>query len=255
MVPVAKAIGHLSLDNSTTFSYLAKVILATVKLSDSVLKECCGQVTQEIKSLCSTNHPSCLRKKSKEDLQLFTWDILVSELQTKCPIFWQLLESATNNPNAKDNKVKTPSHIEKATCSAGAKLISIFNDDMCAIRHLNSIMLKKSGLKKIGFLRLCATYDAMCYNTTNTIQENFGKEHDEQVLIWKKEIEEEHAYEEKLMNEIKILQLAVIPGDPSSNLILEDRKNALKDYKKTLHPGKYYTSSIVIITCTYYKNL
>lgn len=240
LIPLVKAIGQSSLEQCNTFPYLSKVILATVQLSENVLKECCTKITRELSSYCSTKNPSILRQKSKEQLQSFKWDALYAELQTMCPIFCQFLESATHNPSAKQNKVKTHTHIQTAVCSAGAKLISIFNDDMNAVRHLNSIMLKKGGLKKIGFVRLCATYDSMSYLTTNKIQENLGKNHDHKVLAWKTEIEAEMKYEDKLLTELHKLEKASTSKEKdSTELAVLQCRAELQDFRKTLHPGTH----------------
>ena len=116
---------------------------------------------------CATSYPSVLRQKSKAALQHFTWDAIYSEFQAMCPHFSQFLEACVQNPSAQGNKVKTHQNMRNAMCSAGCKLLSIFNEDMSALRHINSIMLKKAGLRKTGIIRLCATYDTMSYITTN----------------------------------------------------------------------------------------
>lgn len=36
-------------------------------------------------------------------------------------------------------------------CDAACKLISIFNEGMCATRYIKSIILKKGGLTKVAF--------------------------------------------------------------------------------------------------------
>ena len=89
--------------------------------------------------LATTQSPLILWKKSKTDLQHFSRDTVYSEFQKMCPHFCQFLEAATHNPSAVGNKVKTHLQIRNAMCSAGCKLLSIFNDDMSALRHINSI--------------------------------------------------------------------------------------------------------------------
>ena len=179
LVALTKAIGHAS--QVQNYNHLAKVILGTLHLNDAVFGECCCQLTKELHNLCSVNTNSILRKKSKEELLTFTWDAVYDEFQQKCPRFLQFLHSATANPSALTNKVKDSAQIRAAMCSAGCKLVSIFSDDMSALRYINSVMAKKGGLKKVSFVRLCATYDTMSYTTTSRILESLGENHDNMV--------------------------------------------------------------------------
>ena len=124
IVPLVKAIGYSSIADSGPFPYLAKVIFGTINLSPEVFKESCNVVTGEIQNICSSLSPSIHWKKSKTDLQNFSWDS-VFLVSTNVPSL--LPVSAPYNPSAVGNKVKTHLQIRNAMCSAGCKLLSIFD--------------------------------------------------------------------------------------------------------------------------------
>ena len=72
-------------------------------------------------------------------------------------------------------------------CSAGCKLV--LSDDMSALRCINSMITKIVILKKVGFVRLCATYDTMSYTTTTSL-ESLGENHDNMVCQWRASVED-----------------------------------------------------------------
>ena len=72
---------------------------------------------------------------------------------------------------------------------AGCQLISEFNSDLDATGRVKSIILKKGGLKKIGFKRLCSLNICLSYNSTNTLMEKLGQGFDRIILGWKDEVE------------------------------------------------------------------
>ena len=76
-----------------------------------------------------------------------------------------------------------------AMLSAGAKLVSIFNEEMTALRKVNGIILKKAGLEKIGFTRLSTTFDCMSYQATHNMLDSFGEDYDAKLLQWKSDFE------------------------------------------------------------------
>lgn len=216
------------------------MILGTLELSDTIFGHCYEQVQSELRNLCSNSYNSVLRQRKKEDLELFTWDILHGEFEQSCPHFLKFLQSSTCNPSAKKNKIKTSAHLKSAMCAVGAKMISMFNDDMSALRHINSILAKKSGLKKVGFIRMCATYDTMSYATTNRMFENYGKNHDEVLLHWKDSVEKDDQIEKNIIGKIQIEEdhLQLNPNSDLHYLQLESYKNELTEFQKQMHSGK-----------------
>ena len=77
---------------------------------------------------------------------------------------------------------------------AACQLISVFNADLDATRRVKSIALRKGGLKKIGFKRLASLNTCLSYNSTITLMEKLGQEHDSLLLginfcFWATELE------------------------------------------------------------------
>ena len=193
-----------------------------------------------------------MRKKSKEELLTFTWDAVYDEFQQKCPRFLQFLHSATANPSALTNKVKDSAQIRAAMCSAGCKLVSIFSDDMSALRCINSVMAKKGGLKKVGFAILCATYDIMSYTTTSRILESLGENHDNMVCQWRASVEVDLETEAVMQCNIHSVE-ECMRDNPLSPVHIDTRKRLkqdLQNHQRNMHPGKLITSYTVIYFCS-----
>ena len=56
---------------------------------------------------------------------------------------------------------------------------------MSAVRKINSVIMKKAGLKKVGFLRLSHIYDCLSYISVNNTVDKFGDDFDANLLTWK----------------------------------------------------------------------
>jgi hypothetical protein len=125
------------------------------------------RVNNEITNLCATSNPSILGKTSKEDLVKFSWDNIHKELKERVPMFMRFIEASVQNPSQEKNVNKKDDNVIPPMCDAPSQLISIFSEGMCATRRIKSVILKKNGLKKIGFQRLARIYACMGYKSTN----------------------------------------------------------------------------------------
>lgn len=252
--PLVKAIGHSS--QTLSWSHLSHLILTTVHLKDVIFGECCSVIQKELQLLCTKSQPSVLRKKSKSDLKSFSWDVVYGELLERTPHFLKMLEASCVNLNtAKENKSKTSTNVRNAMCSAGCKILSIFNEDMSAVRYLNTLTMVKGGLKKHCFVRLCATYDTMSYMTSHRILENVAKDHDKILKEWQGTVLTEITKERQLIQELKAVNDNLQEIENTQPLYaaslfqkvqLEDE---IKSLRASMHPGEYLVKSKYSKTC------
>lgn len=181
------AIGRqLAVGNPKTF---ATSIMKHQDFQDALYEEACDLVQKELQSLCSIAHSSLLRKTTPKDLGSFEWKNMNAELIERAPRFHQFLTASVNNPSHARNVHKKESALVPPMCDAACQLISVYNEDMDATRRLKSVLLKKAGLKKVGFKRLSAINNCMGYNSTSRMFENFGTDFDKKLEMWKHEME------------------------------------------------------------------
>ena len=132
-------------------------------------------MNKEITDLCATSNPSILRKTSKEELSNISWKQVHKELTERTQTFLRFIEASVQNPSQARNTNKRSDNLIPPMCDAVCQLISIFSEGMCATRQIKSIILKKGGLKKIGFQRLARIYACMDYKSTNKMFETFAE--------------------------------------------------------------------------------
>ena len=165
---------------------------------DAIYKEACSVIQKELQSLCSLSNPSLLRKTGCKDLASFEWNNMNAELTERTPRIHQFITTAVNNPSHARNVHKKEAALVPLMCDAACQLISIFNEDMNAIRRLKSVLLKKAGLNKVGFKRLSALNNCMGYNSSRMF-ENFGTDFDKKLKMWKNEVEADAQREKELL--------------------------------------------------------
>ena len=214
------------------------------EIKDLLYEQACEEINSEIQRLCSKSDPSILRNSCKEALESFSWSDIDKELQNRTPRFVQFVKAAVNNPSHSRNVHKKDDIILPAMCDAACKLISIFNENMSLPRKIKSVVLKKAGLKRVGFLRFQSLYDCMSYNSTCTIFESLGSRFDEKLYEWKDAVEKGVEKEEDLLRKL---------NDAKG---FEDHELATKiateisDHQETMHPGYSFTGDNVDIRVT-----
>ena len=97
--------------------------------------------------LCAKPNPSFLRSTSKEQLIDF-WEKLHEKMKERAPIFLHILNASISNPSQSRNINKHAATLLAPMLNTGSELVSIFNEDMNAVRRIKSIILKKGGFKK-----------------------------------------------------------------------------------------------------------
>ncbi|KAK3754519.1 hypothetical protein QZH41_019112, partial [Actinostola sp. cb2023] len=140
------------------------------------------------------------------------------------------------------NKHKKGEAILPAMLDAGCQLISVFNADLDATRRVKSIILKKGGLKKVGFKRMSSLNSCLSYDATATMMEGLGDGYDRKLLEWKEEIEK------GVKDENELLACVEAAPDNDQNLIAQCQ-SALVTHRDTMHPGYSFTGDNVDINC------
>ncbi len=193
-------------------------------------------VTIEIQDLRATSNQSLLRKTSKEDLKKFAWSDVHNELKDRTPVFLGFVEAAVRNPSQARNLQKKDDVLIPPMCDAACHLVSVFNEGMSAVRRIKSIILKKAGLKKVGFKRLSPTYMCMGYNSTIKMFESFGKDFDSELLMWKSQVEKDVEKEKELLTNLNHCD------DESSR---EAANESLRKHREDMHAGYSFTGDNV----------
>ena len=230
----ACAVGRqLAVGNAKSF---AASVMKHGDFQDAVYEETCYVVQKELQNLCSLSHPSLLRKTTSSDLASFDWKNMNAELVERTPRFHQLITSSVNNPSHTRNVNKKESALVPPMCDAACQLISIFNGDMNATRRVKSVILKKDGLKKIGFKRLSALNNCMGYNSTSRMFDSFGEDFDKKLKMWKKEVEADDEREKDLLSTQGAVQV-------------NTNNQELDKHREEMHPGYSFTGDNVDIRC------
>lgn len=141
---------QLALNPLKTF---AAAVFKIEECNEYILEQAAKQITKELTGLCTLSQPSLLRQKEKDKLISLKWDEVNNELNDRCPLFHKFLTASVSNPSQTRNIHKKDEAILPPMLDAGCQLISVFNSDLDATRRIKSVVLKKGGLKKVGFKR------------------------------------------------------------------------------------------------------
>lgn len=220
-----------------------RAILKCDTIKDIVFDEAGKVITSELVDLCKLDNPSLLRSKEKENLQSLTWDSINEEFKVRCPKFHQFLLSSVSNPSHSRNVYKKDSALLPPMVDAGCQLISVFNENLDAVRKIKSVVLKKGGLKKIAFKRLASLNNCMGYNATSNMFESFGKKFDQTLKEWKTQVEEDVKQEKLLIAE---KEQTLSANEPA---LVDELEAKIQDHRDKMHPGYSFTSDNVDIRC------
>ncbi len=226
---------------------LKNVAAAIYKIDECheyISNEAGKQITKELTGLCTKSQPSLLRQREKKQLTTFNWDAVNNELKERCPLFHKFLTASVSNPSQARNVHKKNEAILSPMLDAGCQLITTFNSDLDVTRRLKSLVLKKGGLKKVGFKRLSALNLCLSYNATSTMMEKLGEGFDDKLLEWKKEVEKGVKKEKEILES---LDKATAEGRTD---VVEECSSSLEAHQKTMHPGYSFTGDNVDINCS-----
>ena len=209
---------------------IASAVFSITDIAEEITTLTIRRVNKEITDLCATSNPSILRKTSKEELSNISWEQVHKELTERTPTFLRLIEASVQNPSQARNTNKRSDNLIPPMCDAACQLISIFSEGMCATRRIKSIILKKGGLKKIGFQRLARIYACMGYKSTNKMFETFAEGFDIKLLEWKEKVEQGVEKEKEILANLS-------KADSSAEEVICSYTDDLRKHRASMHPS------------------
>ena len=101
---------------------IAKAVLEQDDIKESIVTLLLGELNKECTYLCKKTHSSPFRAIAVDQLPLFKWENVVSDLQLKAPFLFKILHSITSR-NDHRNAVKVGTAHYPGICSAAAVLL------------------------------------------------------------------------------------------------------------------------------------
>ena len=115
---------------------IARAAVSNTALQPHLVDALCGVVRAEMKHVCSDNHDSILRLKSKPALEHFTWEAVWAELQQTAPTLMALLLRMTPAARHADEGVRP------ALCLCASILLKLRNNKVNLVQSVISLVLK-----------------------------------------------------------------------------------------------------------------
>ena len=112
---------------------LVREIVRNPLTSPFLAAEVANVIRSESHLLVTKKSPSLLRKTTKADLLQFSWEALITELQTRAPLLLASLSAAAKSSGEKE---KSP-----YIGMAAAILFKAGNKHMSAVQHIMSVLL------------------------------------------------------------------------------------------------------------------
>lgn len=210
-----------------------------------------NSIQTEVRHLCSKQANSVLRQNDFESLKSLNWNTIMTEWEENAPTFKKFLEAVTSNPSHQRNKLKKGEALIPGLASAGCKLLTVYNKEMNALQHVNSMILLKGGCKKSAFTRLNSTHDVLSYPAVLHAVDKYGERWSDELRAWSTRIKQESDIERRMIQEIKdvkdVIQiLSEINGDYAHLIFhLADLENNLELHRQSMHNGFYFVGDNV----------
>ena len=80
-------------------------------------------------------------------MENFSWDVFITELETKCPILHQILETVVSHSDHRNSQKKAEAH-HPGICMVAAILLKERNREMVGVQSLLSLVLFNSRVHK-----------------------------------------------------------------------------------------------------------
>eukprot|EP00112_Aurelia_sp_Birch-Aquarium-sp1_P016473 Seg3738.2 transcript_id=Seg3738.2/GoldUCD/mRNA.D3Y31 product="hypothetical protein" protein_id=Seg3738.2/GoldUCD/D3Y31 len=169
---------------------IARCVWSVNALKEQMIRILTETIDLEAKLICN-NDETAFRFSDISDLtEKVNISKLEKELTEKCPVLYAALQAAgCNMQQLKRNKLKTIETVIPKLITATGILLHARNRKMTTVPVLNSMILRRGGVKKEAVARLNATSISVSYKEMLKCQSNMGNDFDKPVKIWLSEIE------------------------------------------------------------------
>ncbi len=84
---------------------ICKEVLSDTTLGEHVLKRVAQEMDTECSSLCRRQPFSVFRKIPLAQMENFSWDWFVGEMETKCPVLYRFLVTVVSHTNRRNTRL------------------------------------------------------------------------------------------------------------------------------------------------------
>lgn len=226
-------------------------------LKDSDVVQLCNnwlfdQLVAEVTTLCSKTTNSTLRHTDESSLLTFNFEHVYEEWKTQAPMFVRFIDTVTSNPRNERNVAKKGEGILASKISAGAKLLSIFNQNMSLLQRITSLIFLKGGLKKSSFNRMSSVNECQSYLSTIKLADSIAENWNREIQIWQSKVSYSHEVEQQILTQIHYISdtISLLMSDTCTDLdslYLEKAslEKELYEHRKGMHPGYYFVGDNV----------
>ena len=127
---------------------IAKVVLSEPSVRQHVLNRVVQEIDDECMSVCCWQPVSVFRKITPLQMESFSWDCFIKELETKCPIRYQILETVVSHSDRRNSQKKGEAH-HPGICMVAAVLLKERNREKVGVQSLLSLVLFNSRVHNI----------------------------------------------------------------------------------------------------------
>ncbi len=128
---------------------IAKEVLSDTILREHVLKRVAQEVDTECSSLCRRQPVSVFRKINLNQMENFSWNWFVQEMEIKCPVLYCLIVTVVSKTDSRNTHKKGSVH-NPGICMAAAILLKERNRAMVRVQsYISQVMYSSRVQKKV----------------------------------------------------------------------------------------------------------
>ena len=123
------------------------MVLSKPSVRQRVLNRVVQEIDDECMSVCRRQPVLVFRKITPLQMESFSWDCYIKELETKCPILYQILETVVSHSDRRNSQKKGEAH-HPGICMVAAVLLKERNREMVGVQSLLSLVLPPSSQER-----------------------------------------------------------------------------------------------------------